>query len=142
MRRLLASLDGDVQGLYDELGVAFRPRFYPVFSLLMDGPATVGEIAARTAVSQPAATQTLRELVRLGLVEIGRGADRRSRLAALSAAGRRLSGELAPVWEAVARAADALDNELPNSLSATLDAALAALERAPFRARIRREMKS
>lgn len=140
LRRLIALLDGDVQALYDESGLAFRPRFYPVFRQLMEGPASVGEIAAGANVTQPAATQTVHEMRKAGLVEINRGEDPRSRLVILSAEGRRLAGELRPVWQAVARAAAALDRELPTPLSATLDEAIGALERTPFRQRIHKEM--
>ena len=140
LRRLITSLDGDVQALYDELGVDFRPRFFPVVQLLMQGDAVVGAIAAGISVSQPAATQTLQEMRKAGLIEISRGRDARSRRVALTGQGQRIAERLAPVWAAIGRAADALDAELPNSLSGTVDQALAALERIPFRARISKEL--
>jgi DNA-binding MarR family transcriptional regulator len=140
LRRLITSLDGDVQAVYDELGVDFRPRFFPVVQLLMRGDAMVGAIAAGISVSQPAATQTLQEMRKAGLVEISRGRDARSRRVALTGQGQRIAERLAPVWAAIGRAADALDAELPNSLSGTVDQALAALERIPFRARISKEL--
>ena len=142
LRRLIACLDGDVQVLYDDLGVAFRPRFYPVVRRLTEGPATVGEIAAGTGVSQPAATQTLQEMRKAGLVEIGRGADARSRRVALTMEGRQLAERLTPVWTAIARAGQGLDAELTHSLSATVDQALDALAGTSFHARIGREMQA
>jgi MarR family transcriptional regulator, organic hydroperoxide resistance regulator len=142
LRRLIAFLDGDVQALYDELGVGFRPRFYPIVRLLMVGPATVGELAAGTEVSQPAATQTLQEMRKAGLVQISRGADARSRRVELTAEGRQLAKVLGPVWAAIGRAADRLDQELAHGLSATIDEALEALAETSFRTRIGKAMKA
>src|SRR5688572_18478370 len=99
LRRLLAMVDGDVQLVYDEIGLPFRPRFYPVAALLLDdGPTAVGEIARAAGVSQPAATQTIGEMRRLGLVRMAAGADRRSRRVELTAEGRRVATRLVPVW--------------------------------------------
>jgi MarR family transcriptional regulator, organic hydroperoxide resistance regulator len=132
LRVLLAALDGELQTLYDEMGVPFRPRFYPVVQhLLAEGASAVGELAARTGVSQPAMTQTVAEMVRCGLLE--RGSGRRLRL---TADGRELCLRLAPVWRATAAAASELDRELPAPLGATLIAALSRLAEKPFQARI------
>ena len=34
LRAVIASLDGDVQALYDELELPLRPRFYPILRSL------------------------------------------------------------------------------------------------------------
>ncbi|MBX3725132.1 MAG: winged helix-turn-helix transcriptional regulator [Xanthomonadales bacterium] len=137
MRRLLLLLDGDVQQIYDDAGENFRPRFYPFLIELAHGKALcIGDLAAIAQVSQPAATQTIREMATAGWVKVRTGTDRRSREVEISAAGRALVGRIAPTWRAVAEAAAALDRELPVSLYQAVDAACAALERKPFRARI------
>ena len=138
LRRLLAMVDGDVQHLYDEIGLPFRPRFYPVAALLLDtGAASVGEIGLAAGVSQPAATQTIGEMRRLGLVRAVAGTDRRCREVELTAEGRAVAARLVPVWRAIADAAARLDDELPGGLASALDAAAEALERRSFHARIR-----
>lgn len=142
LRLVIAKLDGDVQALYDELGVPFRPRFFPIVQrLLCDGPTPVSILARATGVSQPAATQTVREMVRLGLAELSVGQDSRERLVGLTAAGSELLERLHPLWTAVAEAAGELDDELPHPLLETIRATLEALDRKPFHERIRERMK-
>lgn len=142
LRALLAMLDGDVETLYAQLGTPFRPRFYPVVShLLAAGSATVGELAGAAGVSQPAITQTLSEMEKLGLIDVSVANDRRARSVALSQAGAAAAGELAPVWLAIDAAADELDRELPYCLSAILDAASEALREERFLDRIDRHAR-
>ncbi|WCL53917.1 MarR family winged helix-turn-helix transcriptional regulator [Gimibacter soli] len=137
IRHLLAHLDGDVQAAYDELGVPFRPRFYPIVQfLLANGQAGVNEIAAHIGVSQPAATQTLGEMKKLGLIAIEPGEDRRHKQVSLTDAGLSLAARLASLWQAVHTAADSLDREIGTSLSDLLGRTLEALERQSFLTRI------
>ena len=141
LRHLIASLDGDVQQIYAARGEPFRPRFFPIVqSLLRHGACGVNALAQATGVTQPAATQTLAEMARLGLVALSPGRDRRERKAELTNEGRRLAERLRPVWEAVEGAAAELDAELPSPLAATLAGALAALDRTSFRERIERRL--
>lgn len=137
LRLLLAALDGELQALYDTLGEPFRPRFFPVVQALRArGTDTVGGLAERTGVSQPAMTQTLAEMRARGLVETG-GPGRRVRL---TAEGEALCARLEPVWRAVGAAADELDGELAAPLGATIAAALERLAERPFGERIRQAM--
>lgn len=141
LRQLLAELDGDVQSHYKSFGVSFRPRFYPIVQhLLSHGSATISDVAVATKASQPAVTQTVNEMKGLGLVLADPGADRRQRLVRLSAAGLQMVNELAPLWQAIERAAASLDEELPSELRTTLESALSALERRPFKERIADEL--
>lgn len=141
LRRLIDLLDGDVQSVYDQMDVAFRPRFYPVVQALLTSNAlSINGISEAIHVSQPAATQTVNEMKKLGLVEAVTGMDKRQRLIRLSGKGRELSRRLDPIWEATHRAAGGLDRELPAALMETINGALEALERRPFRERIHAEM--
>lgn len=141
LRRLLAILDGDLQSVYDELGVDFRPRFFPVVQILLDqDDCSVGELARRMAISQPAATQTVNEMKRLGLLGLARSPDKRQRRVRLTPAGHELAVSLAPVWAATERAAAGFDTELEHGLSKPIDDALAALGTRQFRDRIREQL--
>ena len=141
LRRLLAILDGDLQAIYDERGANFRPRFFPIVQILLKQDAcSIGELAKRMAVSQPAATQTVNEMKRLGLVVAADSEDRRQKPVRLTAAGMDLAAALGPVWDATERAAVALDAEIEHGLSKPIDDALAALVGNPFRNRIREQM--
>lgn len=141
LRAVTARLDGDVQALYDESTVAFRPRFFPVVQELVEhGARTVGQLADAAGVSQPAITQTLAQMAKHGLVEVTRGADARERQVVLSVSGKRVADELRPFWAAASKAAAELDGELPHPLAAILRATLEALDRQPFRDRIQRKL--
>ena len=140
LRQLIMRLDSEVQEIYDDMNVTFRPRFYPVVSLLCSGPQSVNAIAQVVGVSQPATTQTLGEMKKLGLIKVQSGADRRTRLIHLTAKGKAVVRKLEPVWDATHRAATGLESELPAELGAIVDQTLAALDRKPFKRRIRAEL--
>lgn len=142
LRSLVNELDGGVQAVYDELGLGFRPRFFPITEALRREPClSVGEIADRIGVSQPAATQTLNEMKRMGLIEVTDGPDRRSRLIRLGPKADALIQQLEPVWRAVHRAADELDADLPLPLGIVIGEATAALQRRDFAQRIRAQLE-
>ncbi|MBD2841360.1 MarR family winged helix-turn-helix transcriptional regulator [Erythrobacter rubeus] len=137
LRLLLARLDGELAALYAKGGHNFRPRFYPVFQLLLQcEESSVSEIANYLQATQPAATQTLSEMKKLDLVEFAAGKDRRERIVTLTPHALEMAGDLRPLWDAVGRAANELDEELSHPLSAILDEALAALARKSFPDRI------
>lgn len=141
LRHLIMRLDGDVQYIYDELDLSFKPRFYPVVRLLLsEGPQNVNAIAEKVGVSQPAATQTLAEMKKLSLTRTKAGADRRLQMICLTAQGEALAESLEPIWSAVHRAAVKLESELSVKLGEAVDQALAALDRHPFHHRIRTEL--
>lgn len=141
LRHLIMRLDGDVQYIYDELDLRFKPRFYPVVRLLLsEGPQNVNAIAEKVGVSQPAATQTLAEMKKLRLTRPKPGADRRLQMICLTAEGEALAESLEPIWNAVQRAASRLESELTVKLGGAVDEALAALDRQPFHQRVRTEL--
>ncbi len=141
LRNLILRLDGDVQYVYDELDLRFKPRFYPIVRLLLDaGPQNVNAIAETIGVSQPAATQTLAEMKKLRLIKTKPGADRRLQMICLTAEGEALAGSLEPIWTAVSRAASRLESELSVNLGQAVDQALSALDRQPFHQRVRTEL--
>lgn len=142
LRLLLAKLDGDVQSIYADRGETFRPRFFPVVQQLLNhGPMSVSAMAETVAVSQPAMTQTLTEMRRLGLIAQRPASDGRQRRVELTAKGRNSAERLRPIWQAVDTAAAELDSELPCGLSAVVAAALGALERESFKGRIKERLK-
>lgn len=141
LRALIATLDGDVQGLYDECGVAFRPRFYPVVQyLLRSGAARVNDIAAEIGVSQPAATQTIAEMTKHGLLTATQGPDGRERLISLTPQSLNSVDKLEPLWRAIEGAARELNSELPVPLPEVIGATFKALHRESFIDRVRRRL--
>jgi DNA-binding MarR family transcriptional regulator len=139
LRYLLELLDGDVESIYREAGLSgYRPRYTPVMRTLDEvGAATIKTIAERAGASHSAISQTVAQMTRAGLVRTRPGADARERMVSLTPAGRRLLPRLAGLWANTAAAAKALDAELPHTLSAAIEQAIAALEGKPFRERVR-----
>ena len=137
LRLLLARLDGELTDLYKREGHRFRPRFFPVFQLLMETEyASVSMIADHLQASQPAATQTLSEMRRLELVTFEAGTDRRKRIVKLTPQALATAKALQPIWEAAECAVERLNDELSSSLSDTLDEAISALSSKSFSERL------
>jgi DNA-binding MarR family transcriptional regulator len=138
LQALLDLLDGDVAAVYADLGLAgFRPRYTPILRrLLLDGPAPIRDLARATGVTHSAASQTVAQLVREGLVELTPGADARQRIVTATARAEQLRPTLETEWAATTAAAVALEAELPYPLSQLLDETTEALRRKPMRERI------
>jgi DNA-binding MarR family transcriptional regulator len=139
LRHLLDLLDGAVEQAYAEAGLSYyRPRYTPVMRVLIDRAAcTVGEIASEAGITQPAATQTVAQMVKEGLVTARPGLeDARQRVVRLTRKGRELAPRLSACWADVEAAAAALDADLSAPLSRALGEAIAALEAKPFGRRI------
>ena len=100
------------------------------------GPTPVSQLSQLLGTTQPAISQTLREMERDELVDFGPGEDRRVRLASLSPKGEALCRQLEPVWNAVGRGAADLGTEVGVDLPALLLRLLAALDQKPFATRI------
>ena len=73
--------------------------------LAEDGPLPVSQLAARLGLDRTSLTRELAVLTGRGLVELGRGADRRARVAALTPAGTDALRAAWPYWEAAQAAA-------------------------------------
>jgi DNA-binding MarR family transcriptional regulator len=144
LRHLIDLLDGDITAVYRECGLsAYRPRFTPVIrALLALGRAPITAIAAHAGLTHSAVSQTVAEMRRGKLVTSVKGKDGRVRTIALAPAGERLLPRLEAQWEATNEAAASLDRELTIPLSTIVDEAIAALERQPFRERVRTQMRA
>ncbi len=142
LRRLIAALDGGAQQVYDRMGVDFRPRYFPIARhLLKQGPTPVSQLSELLGMTQPATSQTLREMERDGLIDFEAGQDRRVRLASLSAKGLSLCRRLAPVWEAAAESATDLGAETSVDIAPMVSRLLAALDQRSFATRIEERLK-
>ena len=108
LRRLSETMMAEGEELYRDLGISFKPKWFPAFyALSKRSPLAVGELAAELGVSHTAVAKIAAEMMRAGLVRAashGRGDKRRS-LYALTPAGKRALRRLRPVWREIARAA-------------------------------------
>ncbi|MFJ1762520.1 MarR family winged helix-turn-helix transcriptional regulator [Amycolatopsis sp. NPDC088138] len=138
LRHVLELLDGDVATFLADLGVEdYRPRYSAVVrALLAKGPLAIRDLAAEMRVTHSAASQTVAQMSRAGLVVLEPGADARQRIVSLTPKTRDLLPVLEGEWTATNEAWDTLEAELPYSLRALLDEIVDALDRKPFRQRI------
>lgn len=138
LRHLLDLLDGDVQRAYDELGLDYRPRYTPVVAALVElGPSSIQELAHAAHITHSAASQTVAHMAQKGLVHVRQGPDLRRRVVHVSPKLEKMLPALRRQWADAAAAAAALDAELPTGLAEVATAAIEALERSPFKARMR-----
>ncbi|HEY0630102.1 MAG TPA: MarR family transcriptional regulator [Sphingomicrobium sp.] len=141
LRRVIAALDGGAQQVYDRHELDFRPRYFPIARQLLDhGPAPVGQLSEMLGVTQPAISQTLKEMENDGLIAFEAGEDRRVRLAGLTRQGLSQCRRLRPIWDAVAQSADELNAEIDADLPALLRRLIAALDERPFATRIEEKL--
>jgi DNA-binding MarR family transcriptional regulator len=138
LRHVLELLDGDVASVYADLGLAdYRPRFSPVVrALVVLGPSPIRDIARAIGVTHSAASQTVAQMTRSGLVRLEPGDDARQRIVHLTDRAASLLPVIDAEWAATSAAAADLDAELPVPLGEMLAAVLRAIERRPMRERI------
>lgn len=138
LRHVLDLLDGDVAQVYARLGLAdYRPRFSPVVRAIVTlGPSSIRDVARATGVTHSAASQTVAQMSRCGLVALEPGQDARERIVRLTDRAASLLPVIDAEWAATESAAAGLDAELPVPLGDMLTAILRAVERRPMRDRI------
>jgi DNA-binding MarR family transcriptional regulator len=138
LRHVLDVLDGDVAQVYADLGLGdYRPRFSPVVRALdAIGPSPIRDLARAIGVTHSAASQTVAQMSRCGLVTLEPGADARQRIVSLTDRARSLRPVIDAEWAATGAAVAEMDAELTVPLGEMLAAILRAVERRPMRARI------
>ncbi|MEC3978859.1 MarR family winged helix-turn-helix transcriptional regulator [Amycolatopsis sp. H20-H5] len=138
LRHVLELLEGDVAKFEEDLGLEdYRPRFTPVVrALVAEGPLSIRDLAEAMAVTHSAASQTVAQMAKRGLVALEAGVDARQRIVSLTPKTRALTPVLESEWAAASEAAGQLEAELPYPLTDLLTAIVEALDRKPFRDRI------
>ena len=113
LRRLSERLDRDSARIYAVFGVRFEQRWYGILNqIVLNGPMTVGELAAALRVTHVSVSQARRSLEGAGMVEhLDDRKDARRRPIALTPQGRTLIAKLAPLWRSLGDSADALNAE-------------------------------
>ena len=137
LRRLSERIDREVQELYREAGVGFEPRWFAVVAALREGPASVGELAARVGVTHAAVSQVRGALAEQGLVDARTdAADQRRQVLELTDKGRQTAARLEPLWEAIAVATRDILQEAAPGLSDEMRRLEAALGERGLKARV------
>lgn len=113
LRRLSDKLMQGVTSVYQELGVEFEPRWFPVFRLLLESESlSITAIAQELSLTHPAINQVAEQLLKHGLIEASKGDDRRKRMLKLSDKGKTLAQHMEPTWQAIRIANEQLLEEV------------------------------
>ncbi|WP_073974041.1 MarR family winged helix-turn-helix transcriptional regulator [Erythrobacter donghaensis] len=137
LQEMLDLLDAGMLAVYRSDGLDYRPRFTPVMRVLADrGPSSITTIARCAPLTHSAASQTIAQMERLGLVIVTRGNDRRERIASLSEKAEAMLPRIREHWSATARALADLMEETGVPLDRALVTAINALHRKGLRERI------
>lgn len=101
LRRLSELIDGDIARVYAALGVPFEQRWFGVLNqLVLNGPATVGELASALRITHVSVSQTRNSLEKAGIVvSESDPSDARRRRLKLTKAGLKLVDQLKPLWQ-------------------------------------------
>lgn len=120
LRRLSERIDGEVGRVYAAQGVAFEQRWFGVLNqMMLQGPTTVGEIAAAMRITHVSVSQSCRSLERAGIIRSAPDpADARRRILSLSPAGEALVARMAPLWQSLKDVAAELNDEAGNVVAA------------------------
>lgn len=113
LKNLSDILIRDVAKVYKEHDVDFEPRWFTFFQLLIQkGEIPVTQIARDLNQTHPAAVQVIGVLESKKLIITRKDkSDNRKRLVKLSAKGKQLANDLAPLWEIIQMATDEILNE-------------------------------
>ncbi len=138
LRHVLELLDGDVAAYERRVGLDdYRPRYSPLVRALVEhGPMPIRDLARAVGVTHSAASQTVAQMARSGLVVPEKGADARQRIVALTPRAEALVPRIQAAWAATSAAMRDLDAELSMPLADLLTEMVTALHRRPLRDRI------
>jgi DNA-binding MarR family transcriptional regulator len=138
MREIFDRVDAGISEVYAELGiVGVRPRFSMAIMFLENGSLSIRELAREVNVTHSAMSQTVTAMRKDGLIQSAPGADGRSRMVELTAAGRALVEPLRREWFATEEVLAELDAELPYALARLITDLRDALDRRSFIERLR-----
>ncbi len=138
LRRLSDRLMPVGAGISRGGAVEFKPAWFPTFNFLYRRGATpVGQIAQELGVTHVSIIQVLQELESKGLAQSAAGADRRVRMAELSADGMELAGRLEDIWACIRQSIDEAIGETGHDLLDAVNRMELCLDRKSFLARFK-----
>lgn len=138
LRRLSDRIDREAKALYEDRGIAFEQRWFPVFNCLRIGEMlSVTELADRLQVSHVSISVIRGALEKQGLIRSRTDeTDGRRRVLTLTDKGQALADQLAPLFDALDKAAIELNAEAGDAMAA-IDRLEDALARKPLSLRVR-----
>lgn len=142
LKRLSEMMMEEGEALYQELGLTFRPRWFPLFyTLSKQTTLSVTELAAALGISHPAVNKIAHEMSKAGLIkETKDSRDDRKRLLSLSPKGRETLVKLQPVWDHIRQSAQEMLKEAGVDLIGDLERVEKAFARQSVVKRVRERM--
>jgi len=134
LRRLVRRLDNDVSRIYQENGIDFKPRWFPIVHLLAKlAPLSVTDISKELNFSHTAIRKFADEMIKKGLLTESRDKnDERRCIFQLTPKGRRTVDSLTSLWENIHKTADRMLKESKPNLLEALSAIEANLDSKEF----------
>jgi DNA-binding MarR family transcriptional regulator len=113
LRRLSERMDRDGTRIYAAQDVRFEQRWYGLLNqLVLNGPMSIGEIAAALRITHVSVSQASRSLEAAGIVtSAAASTDARRRELRLTPKGDELVAQLSPMWRAFNAVAEELNAE-------------------------------
>lgn len=122
LKRVYDMLGFDMERIYQEAGLEFRVRHFPVvFALHNLQDLTIAELQKISFLTHSAISQTVKQLMAGDIVAMKVGEDARSRIVYLTAKGRNLVRKLLPMWDIAHKVIFDLRQESKNDLLLGLD---------------------
>jgi DNA-binding MarR family transcriptional regulator len=113
LRRLSERIDREATQVYVAQNMDFEQRWHGLLNqLILNGPMSIGEIAAALRITHVSVSQASRSLEAAGIVSSSASpADARRRQLSLTSKGDDLVAQLSPMWRALNEVAEELNAE-------------------------------
>jgi ribosomal protein S18 acetylase RimI-like enzyme/predicted transcriptional regulator len=130
LRRLADKLHKDASLIYKTQNIDFQARWFPVmYALTRKKYMAITELARELELTHPAINQIANAMQNRGLLKSVKGKqDERQRFISLSAEGKKLSRELAPIWSDISEATSELLSQAKSDFLESLETIEKALD--------------
>jgi DNA-binding MarR family transcriptional regulator len=143
LKRLVKRTDADILMIYEELGVDFRPRWFPLLMVLSSRKrASITDAASAIHYSHTAVNKLAREMTAHGLIiSKGDSQDGRKRILHLTRKGRNTVASLESVWKEIRAVTKELVSSGPHNILMAADEIEKQLDENSLYDRLRDRMK-
>lgn len=117
LRMLTSKITDEAANIYELYGIELKPKWFPVFFVLMHGEAkTITTIADEIGHSHPSVSNIIKEMTSAGLIVRIAESDGRKNKVSLSAKGEKMSNKLNEQCKDVGDAVEQIINQTQNNL--------------------------
>ena len=140
LRRLSDYIMKEGKEVYQANDVDFEPRWFPIFYLLSrEKSLSVVEIAERLGITHSAVSQTIKEMIRMGvIITRNHKSDKRKKSLMLSSLGESLLLKMEPLWNDIATTFNNMVREHTHHLIAAIQEMETSFNHESFAERVRK----